>query len=400
MRARFTGQLIGPVVAAMLLVCQSSAIGQPAPLELAVTAWSRDVERHEPGEFDAAVQRVVNLSWTELRPVLNRIASQGDDVLILRSTALLTDVAVHVPLERRPRPADDSRAIIAEDGERRGVGWLDPHLSASRRLIDRLVRDSRSPRAAEMRANAIAWYRAVSAELAGRLNLADLGPHVQRSLEVFADDAGIQFDAACYFESFASPQIQASMVADRPARPSRRQPHQLMEDYATSSANLLRLAEKHFLEAVRLDPSFVEARVRLGRVLTLRDRAREAVSELRQASEMAAGPRVTYFNALFLGRALEETGDTSGAANAYESAAAMFPAAQSPQLALSRLAAENGNETAAWTLIDRHFAASTHEEDPWWIYHRGTGRDAAIWLKAFCERVRAATIASASGRAR
>jgi hypothetical protein len=223
---------------------------------------------------------------------------------------------------------------------------------------------------------------------------------VQRSLEVFADDAGIQFDAACYFESFASPQIQASMVADRPARPGRRQPHQLMEDYATSGANLLRLAEKHFLEAVRLDPSFVEARVRLGRVLTLRDRAREAVSELRKASEMAAGPRVTYFNALFLGRALEETGDTSGAANAYESAAAIFPAAQSPQLALSRLAAESGNGTAAWTLIDRLFAAGTHEEDPWWIYHRGTGRDAAIWLKAFTERVRAVTLASASGRAR
>jgi hypothetical protein len=400
MRARFTGQLIGPVLAAMLLVCPSSATGQSAPLELAVTAWSRDVERHEPGAFDAAVQRVVNLSWTELRPVLNRIASQGGDVLLLRSAALLTDVAIHVPLERRPRPADDSRAIIAQDGERRGVGWLDPHLSASRQLIDRLVRDSRSPGPGEMRAHAIAWYRAVSAELAWRLNLADLGPHVQRSLEVFPDDAGIQFDAACYFETFASPQIQASMVADRPARPSRRQPQQLMEDYATSPANLLTLAEKHFLEAVRLDPSFVEARVRLGRVLTLRNKAREAVSELRKASETVAGPRVTYFNALFLGRALEATGDASGATKAFESAAAMFPATQSPQLALSRLAAERGDETTAWTLIDRVLAAGAPDTDPWWIYHRGSGRNASMFLKAFTERVRTVTAASAIGRDR
>ena len=400
MRARFTRQLIGPVAAATLLVCPASAIGQPAPLELAVTAWSRDVERHEPGTFDAAVQRVVNLSWTELRPILNRIVSQGDDVLLLRSAALLTDVAIHVPLERRPRPVDDSRAIIAQDGERRGVGWLDPHLSSSRRLIDRLVRDTRSPRAAEMRAHAIAWYRAVSAELAWRLNLADLAPHVRRSLEVFPDDAGIQFDAACYFESYASPQIQASMAADRPARPSRRQPHQLMEDFATSRANLLRLAEKHFLEAVKLDPSFVEARVRLGRVLTLRDRAREAVGELRKASEAIAGPRVTYFNALFLGRALEETGDVVSAAKAYESAAALFPAAQSPQLALSRLAAERGDETVAWTLIDRLFVAGVHDEDPWWIYHHGSGRNASMLLKAFSERVRAVTVGSANGRQR
>jgi len=395
---RGAGQLIAPLAAVVLLACPAPGAGQPAPLDQAVTGWVQDVQRHEPGAFDAAAQRVVNLSWTELRPILNRIAAQGDEALLLRSAALLTDVAVHVPLEQRPRPADDSKAIIAQDGERRGIGWLDPHLSWSRRFIDRLVRDTRSPRAREMRSHSIAWYRAVSAWLAWRLNLADLGPHVQRSLELFPDDAGIQFDAACYFETFASPQIQASMAADQPARPSRRRPRELMEEYATSRPNLLALAEKHFLEALELDPSFAEARVRLGRVLALRDRPRDAVVELRKASEGGSDPRVSYFNALFLGRALEQTGDAVNAAKAFESAAALFPTSQSPQRPLSPLAAESGNERAAWTLVDRLLAAGTDDEDPWWIYHRASGRDAAGFLQSFSERVRGVALTGTAGR--
>ena len=86
------------------------------------------------------------------------------------------------------------------------------------------------------------------------------------------------------------------------------------------------------------------------------------------------------------------------ATKAFESAAALFPAAQSPQLALSRLAAESGDEAGTRTLVDRLLAAGAHDEDPWWIYHRANGRDAAGFLQSFSERVRGVALTGPAGR--
>lgn len=358
-------------------------------------AWRRDVRDHRPGAFDETARRIATMQWADLRPGLEAILDKGDDLLLLRTATLLTDVAVHVPLDQRPHSTSDGKASVSQDGGSLGVAALDPHLSWSRRLIDRLARNKRSTRYPEMRAHALAWYRAVAAWLAGGLNLADLGPHVQRSLQLFPGDAGVLSDAACYFETFASPLLQSTMAPAGGAKPVRRRARPRMDDEATTTGNLLDLAERHFRKALEIDASLVEARVRLGRVLTLRGRLPEARHELARATgETAADPRLGYLAQLFLGRALEEAGQTDAAAGAYEAADRIVPGAQSVALARASLASRRGDAAAARDGIERFFTAHAGQAgavDPWWTYHRTLGRDAGAALEQFAGRVRAVT---------
>ena len=83
------------------------------------------------------------------------------------------------------------------------------------------------------------------------------------------------------------------------------------------------------------EPMFVEARIRYGRILTLLDRADDAVKELRRAAAGAGDPLLDYFAQLFLARRRKpRTGGMMPAAR--ERAAALAPEAQSPRLSLSQ----------------------------------------------------------------
>jgi thioredoxin-like negative regulator of GroEL len=378
----------GPIVAAALSIA-APAGAQPNHAALEAEAWRRDIRDHQPGTFDDTARRIASAPWPELRPPLGSTLEHGDAVLLLRSASLLTDIAVHVPLAERPRTADDGKAVVARDGTGSAVDSLDPHLAWSRRLIDRVVRDRSD--ASEMRGHAVAWYRAISAWLAGQLNLADLGPHVRRSLQLFPDDPGVVFDAACYFETFASPLFQATLAQDPPA-PRRRRPRPRASDGATSADNLLKLAERHFRLALQLDPSFTEARVRLGRVLTLRGQPEAARGELETTIVDPGDPSLAYLRHLFLGRALDAVGQPAAAASAYGSALDLYPSAQAALLASSHLAARRGRSDEAGAALERLLSASApaRHGDPWSAYHHGNGRNAETMLDAFAARVRGA----------
>jgi len=69
---------------------------------------------------------------------------------------------------------------------------------------------------------------------------------------------------------------------------------------------------------------------------------------------------------------LAMAGQHDAARDAYERAAALYPMAQSPLLALSELARRQGNRPAALRALQRVFdLPSTEPErsDPWWRYH-------------------------------
>ena len=63
-------------------------------------------------------------------------------------------------------------------------------------------------------------------------------------------------------------------------------------------------AERFYRDAIRLEPGYAEARVRLGRVLSLRDRHAEALTLLSTPVE-TGDPVVRYYGALTLGHAAE-----------------------------------------------------------------------------------------------
>jgi tetratricopeptide (TPR) repeat protein len=379
------------VVAAMTgLIGGASAedLAQQTRFEMQVTGWTYDVRRHRPGTLDEHATAVALTPWPTLQPILKEVMKRGDPVLLLRGATLLLDVAVHIPLDRRPQIENAGMAAVAQDGRRRGVTSLDSHLWWGRQLVDRTIPDPADLDYADRRAHALAWYRTVTTVLAGANNLADLEPHIKRSLQLFAGDAGVLFDAGCYAETLASPLMQAALLERGGSTPTK--PQDLIRTYVRTPPALLAEAEKHFRQAVEREPSHTEARVRLGRVLMLRGRAAAAVVELQHAVRMPATNTVKYYAFLFLADALDKSNDVSGAVEAYGSAAALFPDAQSPYLASSRLAAERGDNVAAQHAVDRVLSNTDEPSerfDPWWIYHRARGRDAASIYQEFAAAI-------------
>ena len=67
---------------------------------------------------------------------------------------------------------------------------------------------------------------------------------------------------------------------------------------------------------------------------------------------------------------------------AYERAAAIYPGAQSPRLALSELAARAGERTVAAPAALAAIAVTPDREsaDPWWSYHVAAGRSVTARL--------------------
>jgi tetratricopeptide (TPR) repeat protein len=96
-----------------------------------------------------------------------------------------------------------------------------------------------------------------------------------------------------------------------------------------------------------------------------------AAEELREAAARTDEPSTLYLAALFEGGLREEIGNENGARAAYERAAQLFPQAQSPYLALSRMARARGDHDEALAMTERALnrQARGEHDDPWWTYY-------------------------------
>jgi tetratricopeptide (TPR) repeat protein len=139
----------------------------------------------------------------------------------------------------------------------------------------------------------------------------------------------------------------------------------------------LRQAEQLYKRALERKPGYLEARIRLGRVLGLRGRHKEAVEQLRQG-QAANEPVLQYYAHLFLGAEFEALGNGAEARQSYERAAALAPAAQSPLFGLSRVADQAGDRAAARAAIARVLKLPRDDfelADPWWVYEVAQSRE-------------------------
>ena len=224
------------------------------------------------------------------------------------------------------------------------------------------------------------WYRATLAEMAA-IDVWNV-KHTDAAAEARPPDAELLFLAGSLHETLASPRVQAS-VADA------RIPGDVVIRVG-SSRDELRLAASLLKRALDLNPMHTEARIHYGRVLTLLNRAADAITELRRTAAAATEPEQRYYAWLFLGGALEAANRRDEAQAAYESAMALFPRAQSPRLALSQLAARDGNRANALRalepLLDPPIDEGTRE-DPWWTYLRSPGRNAELLMAQARERL-------------
>ena len=306
----------------------------------------------------------------------------GDANYILRRGAILhADVAMLNP----PAPVDSVPAPLSVGPQRVRIEMSDGRqtdirMSAIHWEIAEMVLDHVKPPGADKPAPGRddmvrQWYRATAAWM--QLHEEHDTLHLDRARRIFPADADILFLSGCQHEVYARPAIQSVLR-------SAVLPSGFSADFESSHAELRR-AEGFLRQAVALKPEIGEAHLRLGRVLGLLGHHAEAVDELRHALTRLDDDQLRYDGELFLGAEEEALGRFDAAREAYQRAAALYPGAQSPHLALSQLAHRNGDRAGALRAIERVFALSRDDpgrDDPWWTYHKAQARDADALLEA------------------
>ncbi len=224
------------------------------------------------------------------------------------------------------------------------------------------------------------WYIATTACGLSRGRPLYIEKHVKDAVTIFQSDAWILFYAGVVHETYATPRYQNAPRL-----------HGIKYSHGLKKAEL-DLARKFFQRAVTVNPNFAEARLRLGHVSGLLGYHDQAASELQTASVALKDPQIQYYAALFLGNELAALRRTAEARKQFEQAAALYPAAQSPLLALSELAHSDGDIRNAAIEIERAFAVAANgrrRNDPRWKYDLVPEDQAAALLlkmrKAFGE---------------
>lgn len=135
----------------------------------------------------------------------------------------------------------------------------------------------------------------------------------------------------------------------------------------------VREAERAFRKALELDPSLIEARVRLGRVLDRTNRSKDGIAELERAAAAAlkSSDRFNgYLASLFLGQAHEDAGDLPAAIKSYEGAVTQYPSGPAARLALGQLLIRTGREAEGHAMTRSVFGPEAQPAlaDPWSAY--------------------------------
>jgi tetratricopeptide (TPR) repeat protein len=379
-------------------------VAQPANKPLTTSAianeWLDAAELHEPGVEDAPLRKVRSWNVDHLERTLRGIREAQPNkrlnALLERGALLHADITLLNPARAVPTRVEGwplpSMAQLAKDGQNIGVSGLDAHVFFGRTFLramrppaphevgDVRVSRHRAREWAVMRKKdprIRQWFRALSAHFAARHWLADQLPHLDEARRVLDDTASTMFDIACLSESIASPRIQRALPpGPNPSKMNTKRLRAGSEVVVLEEGFNLAEAERFYRDAIKLDPGYAEAHVRLARVLSLRNRHADALALLHPTLD-TEDPVVLYYGALAEGQAAEATQKSEFAREAYERAAGLFPRAQSPLLALMRLARERADDAEAKAIAARFALLAPIESqrvDPWWDYFDCNGR--------------------------
>ena len=310
-----------------------------------VALWTqREVETGAQGLLEAveAAARAEHATPEEV--------ARGEDTLVA-AAALLSDAAL--------------RAL--RQGDRRRTRW---DLQAAARLVH-ATRKSGGHVAFTRR-----FYLLAGLMLHGMGDLAGAYDMLSEGRRQLEDDAELQLALGAVCETIAALRVYELPVEPRRPSDSRDEPRFVIEGQpdeggplpATNAAD----AQALYARALREDSGLLEAHLRLGRVLLLRGRPREALPELERVAREAPRPAQCYMARLFEGRTRERLDDLPGAAAAFAAAVERVPQAQSGLVALGRALDRMGEGTRAQEAFDR--ALLRREEappDPWLDYITG-----------------------------
>ena len=358
-------------VAGLLVACPlpaQPALGQPLPEPDRYHQWLAAVDAHKPGDPGLIAVDVSTWTWQELDAVIaeakrearsraERDPAEANRVL-LRGAAMHADIARLIPEDTTRRSPNQKTAYKISDGRWTGVRYISLHWQVGRSLLDSVTpAPAAHPDVRE-------WYVETGADLLRIRQSAAAVDHYSRARQLFPSDPAILFASGMLHELFASTAMQA-------AAESVNESSRTAAAVSSARGELVR-AERFFRDALTHRPDHLEARLRHGHVLDQLGRHDEASQELRRTIADGAKEQLLYLAQLFLGRAEESRGHDDAARAAFERASALYPAAQSPRLALSQIARRGGNRSAAQRELQAIAALPDDErrrEDPWWIYY-------------------------------
>jgi tetratricopeptide (TPR) repeat protein len=361
------------------------------------------VVRHKPGENDDAVSRLAPWPRRDLEPVideLKRLAKQFGSTgtrtsplepfgvtsvetlnrLLKRAAMLDADVATFrrteggysLPPDTVP---DAQRPIVSDDGRVVGVTAGTFHWEAARRLLES-VRPS-----AGADADVRLWYQMTAAVMQAWTNYYELRPHMAAALALFPDDATLLLYDGTSHESYAEPGIQNTLRGQRESE--RRRPVPTLmglranvsrpDPWIGSPAAEWQRSQILFERALAIDSALSEARIRLAHVLGQQEKHEAASAQLKTVLNAAipAPPFLRYLAWMLLGKEEQTRSRYAEAEAAYDEAARLYPQAQSPRIALSQVAREQGDHQKALQMLELlERAPEKGDEDPWRSYDR------------------------------
>lgn len=422
------------VAVACASIAAASAAQDPAPITgetlRAIDAWVQAVRSHAPGQDDHALKHIASLTYDDRvqldagmelflnallgnnyntggNPAGKAIVASARAAGAPNATGFLKRAAVlHARAAAHPAPSDARARAPVKDGRPRGMAdvgrrsqrvspllqssplpltrdgevvsqtmatW---HLPFARYLLDFVgTRDAPDPFVA-------AWYHATNAELFYRAVYGDMTSQLNHAERILPNDSSLLFDRGCYAEVLGLPVLQAVVPPPSAA---------LVVGAATgippaSSTNAE--AERLYRRALVVNPSLVEARVRLARLLTVRQRYQEADAVITVAVGQRPAGMLGFYTHLFAGRTSQALGRFDDASHHYRLALGLFPDAQSALLAASQLALLQADIPAALAPIERLGERSVEwQADPWRWYDFCTGREADELLQALWDRL-------------
>ena len=269
-----------------------------------------------------------------------------------------------------------------QDGELEGREDANWNWILARKILDQLQPAPRNDPFAAF------WYHAAASYMLWRGSYGEVGTHLEHAGLLFPTDARIAFDRGCLAEALGMPRSQFAIDSLLARRPGSRGSATIIPgstsnlnprppEFQTARASNDE-AEKRFRQALQIDPTFAEARVRLARLLELKDKQDDARKELETALRAPMpDPVVVYYAHLFAARAALALKQPDSASAHIREALALFPDAQTALIVESQLALMKSDADGALAPV-RHLAGlvgdPNHLEDPWWVYDTGAGR--------------------------
>jgi tetratricopeptide (TPR) repeat protein len=372
-----TSGIVRAASLAMVLFLSAVALRASARQSHDYPTWLEAVENHTLGEHDQAVTRLATWSGRELEDVVAAFWRQPrNDVLRLLERALVlhTDIAV---LNRDVRgynlPAGEGTTTLVEDGRAIGLMSRTVHWEVARRLLAAMPIGPERTRIGQQ------FYRATAAVLQQWGELPELTTHLEAGQRLLDDDPVLLLYEGTMHQALAGPRYQR--VFDERARAAfPRGSTVAMAGLPTvkdlppalpSVRGSRSQAERLFRRALAADPALVEARIRLAHVLSDAGRHAEAAAELKQVGAGPRAPFIEYYASLITGRVARTRGQLAAAQIAFERAAAAYPNAPAPRMALSELALVRGDRAASLTQVREAAPAERAEVDePWWWLDR------------------------------